>query len=152
MLALCYVTSLVAASPITQPARHIQARSIAGYTNCSPEQKTKMQQGFADAGTLARYAFDHVDTSSTAWTHYFRTQDPGKTDDLNNAKNVWSAVSSNSSPNNAPYQFTVNCDAADSDICKSGTTVAFTEAEPQTDDNTPPRHAHLPAVLRQEQH
>lgn len=40
-------------------------------------------------------------------------------------------------PNNAPYQFTVNCDAADSDICKSGTTVAFTEAEPQADDITP---------------
>ena len=118
--------------------------AIAGYEGCNATQQSRLDKAFADAATPARYSVDHADlglTDSTAWSHYFRTDAKGKAGDLSKAKNIWSAVSLATTPNNAPFSFTVRCDPKGTAGCSGGQEEVWTEREPQ--DGNKPRVMHI---------
>lgn len=53
------------ASPVLQEKRAtLVPRSAVNFVDCDQKQKDKLGKGFADAATLARYAWDHINADS----------------------------------------------------------------------------------------
>ncbi|USW53397.1 Putative metallopeptidase, catalytic domain superfamily [Septoria linicola] len=109
------------------PRSLLHRRMEVNYVDCSDDQKTRLNTGFADAASLARIAYD-MDKSSTAFTHYLRDEDGDY------ANKLWSMVAANNDPTNAPYTFSVRCAAS----CTGGEaeSLAITDSAPQLDDGS----------------
>ncbi|KAH8898318.1 hypothetical protein GQ53DRAFT_817596 [Thozetella sp. PMI_491] len=123
------------ANPLPNPeALSVFPREAENFVDCTPDQKDKINRALGDAATLANYAFGNIDTNSKAWSHYFRTDDAGKAEDLNFAKKVWSVIESNNDPTNPSFKFSIRCGKDDNPSCKDGKSVAITDAKPQDGD------------------
>jgi hypothetical protein len=48
---------------------NLVARYADNYVDCTDEHRLKIQESIVDAQTLANYAIDHFDTSTTAYAH-----------------------------------------------------------------------------------
>ncbi|KAK5732139.1 hypothetical protein LTS12_027170 [Elasticomyces elasticus] len=101
------------------------------YAGCKPDQITKIKEALGDMKELADEA-QHIDSASTAFTHFSRTDHTGKEEDLNKAKSLRTQVSKNSAPGHA-YMF--KCAPATDEDCKKGS-LAVANANPQ-EGNTP---------------
>ncbi|KAL8678715.1 MAG: hypothetical protein Q9186_004949 [Xanthomendoza sp. 1 TL-2023] len=108
--------------------KHLLPRLETNYVDCSEDQKTRLNTGFADAAALANIAYN-IDQSSTGFTHYLRDEDASQ------AKRIWSMVAANNDPTNAPYTFSVRCAKTDDADCKAsrkgGASLAITDSQPE---------------------
>ena len=70
------IASLIPSHVPTDVRGKHKARALDFYVNCSKDQKKKLDRGFKDAATLARWTSEHpIDLSRSAYVQYADTQE-----------------------------------------------------------------------------